>query len=365
MSNKNLIAIFIAMAMMVWLFSGELTSNVVIADDSMGQNESNLDEPETIPLVRAIHSRAHLKQQLLEVSGQTRANRIVQVKAEVSGRVERVAAEKGSFVKTGDLLCKIAIDTRQGEYEKAKADLQSSQIEYDGILDLKRRSYQSDVNVAKAKAALETSKSAAIRAELALKKTNVVAPFSGVVDSQPVEIGDFLNVGQVCVTLIEIDPILVVGQISESHIADIVMGGLVNIKLISGEKLQGVVSFIGRAPDAATRTYPVEVTVKEPGENIRIGLSAHMSVPQGQQLAHLISSAAFVLNDNGEVGVRIIDDNDRVKFVTVQRLADDVKGTWVTGLPEVVNLITVGQEEVFDGELVRADYSALGSVVSS
>lgn len=360
MSDKNLIAGLIAVVIGVWLLSGELAGNTVVAQEA-GPSAA----AQEIPLVRGIESLATRRELYLEVRGQTQANRVVQVRSEVTGRVDAIPGLKGTAVKAGDLLCKIAVDTRETELAEALAVLASAELEYKGIIDLKNRGLQSEINVAKAKATLEASRSRARQAELALAKTRIVAPFDGIVDTQPVEVGDFLSTGQLCVTLMEVDPMLVVGQVAEKSIGQIDLGDIVDVSLITGHKLEGTVTFIGRAPDAATRTYPIEVTVENPAIDVRAGLTAQMKVPVGAERAHLISPASLVLNDAGQIGVRIVDDSDTVRFRPVKIVSESTQGVWVNGLPERVRLITVGQEEVFDGQVVRVDLSPLASVVSS
>ena len=362
MRNRSLIAICFAIGIAIWFFSGELTSNVVGADDQLNPGDVTATE---IPHVRATRSVADMRSLYLEVSGQTRANRIVQVKAEVFGRVEQIPATRGTKVEEGDLLCQIAVDSRQNDFDKARADLKSAQLEYDGILDLRRQGLQSDITLAKANAALEATRAGAKHAQLALAKTMIVAPFAGVVEDQPVEIGDYLNIGQICVSVMEIDPILVVGEVAEKSISALQLGDLVDVTLITGQVMKGEVSFISRSPDTATRTYPVEITIHSPGENIRAGLSAEMKVPLGEQAAHLISSASLVLNDEGVMGVRTADDKNVVHFNSVKILSETAQGVWVSGLPDEVNLITVGHEEVFEGQTVKTDYTPLGSIDGS
>jgi membrane fusion protein, multidrug efflux system len=355
-SNKSLIAGLIALAMGVWLFSGGLVSSMVTAA------ESDMPVPAGMALVRGIESVASERQQLLAVRGQTRANRVVQVKSEVSGRIEALPAVKGTQVRQGDLLCQIAVDSRASELDEARAQFKSAQFEFDGIVDLKQRKLQSEINVAKAKAALESSKAKLVKTELALAKTRILAPFDGVVESQPVETGDFLNIGQVCVGLMELDPMLVTGQVSEKNIGQVAIGDKVQVALITGEHFTGVLSFISRAPDAATRTYPIEVTISAPGDKMRAGMTADLSVPVGIERAHLISPASLVLSDAGNVGVRIVDDSNIVRFMEVSIISEEVDGIWVKGLPASIRLITVGQEEVFDGQPVRIDLTPLSSV---
>ncbi len=83
-----------------------------------------------------------------------------------------------------------------------------------------------------------------------------------------------------------------------------------------------------------------------------------------REKVHLISPASLVLNDAGSVGVRIVDEKSRVRFKTVEIADENPAGIWVKGLPTAVNLITVGHEEVSEGQLVSIDYSLLNTLVT-
>ncbi|MBT7369430.1 MAG: HlyD family efflux transporter periplasmic adaptor subunit, partial [Gammaproteobacteria bacterium] len=166
-----------------------------------------------------------------------------------------------------------------------------------------------------------------------------------------------------CVTLMEIDPVLVVGQVAEKNIHQIALEDEVEVELITGRKLTGRVSFIAHSPDLKTRTFPVEVTVANPGADIRAGLTSEMRVPVGIEEVHLISPASMVLDDAGQVGVRIVDGSSRVHFLTVEVVGESPAGVWVKGLPVEVDLITVGHEEVYEGQVVKIDYTPLAALV--
>ena len=156
---------------------------------------------------------------------------------------------------------------------------------------------------------------------------------------------------------------LVAGQVAEKSISTISLHDEVDVTLITGEQYQGVVSFIGHAPDLTTRTFPIEVTINNPGARIRAGLTSEMRVPIGAESVHLISPASLVLNDSGAVGVHVVDDESRVRFLPVQVVDESPSGVMVNGLPPQVNLITVGQEEVFEGQIVKMDYTPIAALV--
>lgn len=363
--SRIIVAVLIGVSMIAWMLSGQIAPNSSIEAQEPTVVRDEADGEDKLALVRAMSSAAEEHVVHLAVRGQTQANRTVAVKSEISGKVEAVPGEKGRRVKTGETLCRIAVDARRDELFEARAELESAKLEYDGAVDLKARGLQSDVNVARAKSALEKARARVRRTELALQNTRIVAPFDGIVESQPVEVGDFLNAGGTCVTVMEIDPILVTGEVAEKNIAEVQLGDTVEVQLITGEKMTGRLTFIARSPDATTRTYPVEVTVENPGENIRAGLTASLKVPLGEELAHLISPASLVLNDEGTMGVRTVDDDNVVHFTPVKVVSEGPDGVWVKGLPDEVNIITVGHEDVFEGQVVRVDLSPLGSAVSA
>ena len=70
-------------------------------------------------------------------------------------------------------------------------------------------------------------------------------------------------------------------------------------------------------------------------------------------LAHRITPAVLALDDAGKVGVRIINAEQRVEFHHVTVVRETKDGVWITGLPNEIDLITVGQEMVADGDSVE------------
>jgi multidrug efflux system membrane fusion protein len=89
---------------------------------------------------------------------------------------------------------------------------------------------------------------------------------------------------------------------------------------------------------------------------IRDGQTAEIIVAADGASAHLLPQSALTLNDDGDLGVRFVDDNSLAQFAKLTLLRDTSEGVWVSGLPETVNVITVGQEYVVDGVPVLPTY---------
>ena len=159
--------------------------------------------------------------------------------------------------------------------------------------------------------------------------------------------------GGLCATVIRLDPMLIVGFAAESQVDRLAEGALAGARLSNGMQVTGRVTFLARSADAATRTFRVEVTVPNTDLAIRDGLSADMLVAATATRGHLVPGSALTLNDDGTLGLRLVDDTDHTFFQPVTVLRDAPQGFWVSGLPTVADVIVVGQEYVTDGIAVR------------
>ena len=287
-------AAILASFLAIWMVSGSM-----IEEENFEKNTSKLD---TLSSVTIVNSKAINKSKILKSSGFTEADKFVQVRAEVSGRLIARPAQQGDYVEEGDLICQLYIAGREA-YPK------------------------------------------------------IVAPFSGYLETLRVEEGDFLNTGAVCAALIDPDPMLIVADIAEKDIAQVELGSEASAKLISGRYISGEVTFIASSADKNTRTFRVEISVDNKDRTIRDGVSAEIYIKGKQEAAHKISPAILSLNDQGKLGVRTVSSDNRGEFKEINILEDTNSGMWVSGLGEEARIITLGQEYVFQGQTVNVKES--------
>ena len=150
--------------------------------------------------------------------GQTMANRQVELRAETRAKVVAVPADKGSLVRTDDVIARLSDDDRQARLAQARALLAQRQIEYDNAQKLSKKGYRAETDVAAALAQLQEAKAAVASMEIDIGYTTIRVPFDGVVEERPVEIGDFLDVGETVATIVDLDPMLVVGHVTEQDV---------------------------------------------------------------------------------------------------------------------------------------------------
>jgi multidrug efflux system membrane fusion protein len=285
--------------------------------------------------------------------GRTESARTVVVRAETSGAVAQTPVVEGSFVRKGAVLCRLAVEARQATLDQARAALRSRELQQQASVKLAEKGYRSQTQVQQDRANLDSAAAQVRQAEIALGQINIRAPFAGVFDRREAEVGTYLSPGQACGTMIELSPILIVGDVPETEAARLKVGEPATARLVSGQTLSGKVRFVARDADPQTRTYHVEVTAPNPGMAARSGLSAELKVTAGSGPAHLAPMSALVLDAAGRQGVRYLEAGNKVAFAPVTVLEETPKGIWVRGLTGTVRVITVGQSYVSEGQTVR------------
>jgi membrane fusion protein, multidrug efflux system len=359
MNRSYFIAGLIAVAAIGWILSGQLNGAKSYGNDVPPPQTAK--RTPTLPQVRVRVIRAVDRKSQLTLFGRTEAIRMVDLKAEINGRVMSRAVKKGGWVKRGDILVRLAMDDRQARLNEAKAILEQRRIAYDADLKLAEKLFRAKVKLAASKAALESAKAALRTRRLAIERTRIRASFDGIVDDLPLEVGDYAAEKTVVARVVDLTTILVVGEVSERNVAKIKTGSSARVRLSNGRQVQGIVRYVSKMGSQATRTFRLEVAVTNPNLAIAEGLTAELRLDTETVLAHQISPAVLTLSDDGVVGVKIVNAAKKVEFIPVRIIADSPDGIWLTGLPEIATLITVGQEFVLPGQQVTPVYETEGA----
>jgi len=405
-----LTAALVAVVIYIFVFQRDLILNFNKADEKIVKTSTsqvpttNLtpivgDEP--IVSVVVLKSYAQNVDSAVNVRGETRAARQVSLRAETSGSVVSQPLRKGSIVTAGQPMCKIDPGTRGASLAETKARLAESRarvpeagarvIEAQAHLaealinnraaeKLSQGGFASDSRVASATATTQTARAGVAAAESGLQSAmagiqsaeaavasakkeishlTIHASFDGILESDTAELGSLLQPGGLCATVIQLDPIKLVGFVPEIAINQVRLGATASAKLVDGLNLHGKVTFISRSADKLTRTFQVEVTVSNTDFRVSDGQTADIAISAQGAPAHLLPGSALTLDDAGNLGVRSLAENNIVQFVPVTLIRDTMQGIWVSGLPERANVIVVGQEFVIDGVVVKPTFTEL------
>jgi multidrug efflux system membrane fusion protein len=316
----------------------------------------------TVVPVVAMRSVAEEIDSAVVVRGRTEAARQIDVSSETSGLVISEPLRKGTEVAAGELLCRLDIGTREAalaeaesRLAEARARLADAEINLRAAARLSEGGFAADTRLTAAEAAAESARAGVLSAEagvasarIEIERVEIRAPFDGLLETDTAELGALLQPGSVCATVIALDPIKLVGFVSEVDVDRVTVGAPAGARLASGREVLGEVTFLSRSADPNTRTFRVEVTVANTDLTIRDGQTAEIFVSSDGEEAHLLPQSALTLNDEGRLGVRLVVDA-AAAFAPVAVVRDTPQGIWVTGLDPDVSVIVVGQEFVTDG----------------
>jgi membrane fusion protein, multidrug efflux system len=331
-------------------------AEVAAADAAAAGAETAALPEERVVAVVAVRSRARPVDSGLVLRGRTEASRRVEIRAEVMGRVVSEPIRRGAEVTAGDVLCELDPGTRPAQLAEAEARLLEAEANERASAQLAERGFGAEATAIARRAALQAAQAQVERSRREIDSLEIRAPFTGLLEADTAELGELLQPGSTCASLIAIDPIKLVGFVTEDSVERVAVGAPAGARLVTGQEVRGRVTFVARAADPATRTFRVEAEAPNPGAAIRDGISAEILIGLPGAEAHRVPLSALTLDDDGRLGVRTArpeGDGARAAFLPVSIIRDEPGGVWVAGLPEEADVIVVGQDFVTDGQPIR------------
>ncbi len=319
--------------------------------------EAPAETPKRVSVI-ARHSRAQTIPDTVVLRGETAPARRLELRAQTTAAVISEPMKKGALVTKGQVLCQLDPGARPARLAEAKARLAEAEINDRAAAKLSNQGFGSQIRASSAKAGLAAARSAVIQAETEIAHLRVTAPFGGFLETDTAELGTLLSPGTPCATILQLDPIRLVGFVPETEVARIRPGATGGGRLASGAQVSGRVTFVARHSDPATRTFRVELEIPNHDFALRAGQSAQILVRTGTESAHLLPQSAMVLNDAGDLGVRVIGKDNTVHFTPVRLLRDTLNGVWLAGLGTRADVIVRGQDFVTDGVKVDVSWQA-------
>lgn len=326
-----------------WTNSNENNQPDTVATPKIEKTEAALPTVVT----RLITAEQHAA--TTKLFGRTEAAREVTIKAETPGPVVSTPIAEGRRVSKGTVICRQDVNARQANVDQAKALLKTRELEYTAARKLVERGFASETQALTAQAGLDAAKASVKQAEIELGNINLRAPFSGIYDKNLAEVGDYLAPGQPCGLLIELDPLIVAIDLTESQIGAVKPGLEAKVDMATGQSVLGKVKFIESRANPATRTFRAEIAVPNKDLSLKAGVTATVNFNSGTVTAHLIPGQILALNDRGVVGVKYLNSDNRVRFVETTTIDETSDGIWVSGLPDSVRIIIKGQDYVKPG----------------
>ena len=346
-TRSTWIALALAIAIIGWM-----GSSFVFPAQDVDETYPISTDKISLVAVAVSPSTAENVTKFFSAEGQALPDRETSIRAETTGSIREVLVSKGDTVMAGDIIARFDIVQNEADPNRAQEELVRAQREFDNAEALVGRGVATNDRLSQARATLASAQASVTSAQKAFENSEITAAFGGRVEALDVNTGEFVAAGSEIGRIVDNTPLTVTIQVPQQSLRNIVAGAKADVTFITGEELTGTVDFVGTSADAATRTFLAEITVENDDGAVPAGVSAQIRIPIGDTTAHFLSPAILSLGTDGTLGVKTVDADNKVVFtaVTIERAQTD--GVWVSGLPEAVDIITIVQGYVNNGETV-------------
>ena len=292
--------------------------------------------------------------QAITAVGSLRSDESIMVRPEVAGRISAILFKEGQHVGKGMTLVRLDPAINQAEVQQARANLKLAQSKYDRAVELSQRNFISGQAKDEAENNLRVSEASVALVEARLAKTEIKAPFSGVIGLRVVSVGDYVKEGADVVNLESIDPLKVDFRVPEIYLQQVQVGQTLTVTLdaFSGKSFEGKVLAVNPLVDAAGRSVVIRAIVRNPDTSLRPGMFARVRlITRDEKQALVIPEQAIVPQGDDQFVFRVVDGKvARVKVEIGQRR--DSKVEVVKGLDPNDVVVTAGQLKLRDGMAV-------------
>ena len=214
----------------------------------------------------------------------------IEISSELSGYSATIYFRPGTWVKKGTLLIELNNTILKSDVASARTNLTYSEASYKRITELAKRHLSSEQALDQALADLQKKQNTLQAQEAQLQKLSLHAPFSGLLGSKKISVGQYVNIGQPLVSLIANQQLRVEYNLPEKLLSRLKIGQKVRVfsEAFPETSYQGVINYIAPAIDKETRTIAVEALIDNSRRKLFTGLFVNVKHQLGEPRSRLL-----------------------------------------------------------------------------
>ena len=283
--------------------------------------------------------------------GSLKSNESVVLRPEIAGRIAAIHLREGMPAARGAVLVALDAATQAAELRQAEANLALSQANFKRTEDLYQKKFVAERARDEAAANLKVLEAAVALAQARLQKTQIRAPFAGIVGIRNVSVGDYVKEGQELINIEDIGSLKVDFRLPESHLSRLQKGQGVEVTsdAMPGQTFKGVLDAIDPLLDASGRAISLRARLANPDFKLRPGMFARVRLAFGGERQGLaVPEEALVPAGNDNFVFKVAEGKaQRVMVKLGQRRGATVE--IAEGLKAGDEVVTAGQLKLRDG----------------
>lgn len=279
----------------------------------------------------------------------------VKVLSEVEGRVLTLRVEEGDWVKNGQVLATLVRDDQAIAFKKAQLQETNARAAFDRATELVERELISREEFDKLSIDYEIAQQELAEAEWALKKTTIIAPFSGRITARMTQLGQHVRPGDELFQVTDFDPLVARIYLPERDVLGLEEGQDVQIRLDAATEVYfaGWIRQISPVVDTSTGTVKVTVEATEPPEQVRPGSFVTVNIVRVTHSDALLLPREAVLKELQKAHVYVAEDDVAEKRAVTLGLEEGELIEVLSGVAAGDRVIVTGQGGLKDGSAVK------------
>lgn len=328
-------------------------SAIVLLGSCSGGNkeESTVDRKEEKPIVKVANVFARPVPQIQEYTATVEAEIKNNIAPATPVRIERILVEVGDRVSKGQRL----VEMDSNNLKQLKLQLENQELEFNRIDELYKVGGVSKSEWDAAKMALDVRQTSY---ENLLENTGLLSPINGIITARNYDNGDMYGGAMPVLVVEQITPVKLMINVSETYFTRIKKGAdaIIKLDVYGDEEFHGKINLVYPTIDAATRTFPVEITLNNRDLRVRPGMFARVVLDFGTENRVVVPDLAIVKQaGSGDRYVYVYKDG-KVSFNKVvlgRRM--DTEYELISGVEDNAQVVVAGQARLLDGTEVQVE----------
>lgn len=321
----------------------------------------SMNPDRNVPLITTITAKAEKFMHYLELQGSVETKENLVITPEMSGILTRVYVKEGDKVSRGQILAKIDDGGLSQQFTSAQIQADLLKTTFDRQKRLWDQKIGSELQFLQAKSSYESAIESVNQVKQQLAKSNIRAPFTGVVDDVITEQGNVVATGQTqLIRIVNLSDMYIETDVPEDYITSITNGKDVEVTFpVLGKKIDAKIRQTGNVINPANRTFKVEIAVPNKDRTIKPNLTARLKLNDySSETAILIPQSIISENADGEQYIYILEEKEGAKATAKQLiietgLTQGDKIEILSGLKVNDEIVKEGARSIKDGQTVK------------
>jgi len=323
---------------------------------------SKLDTLKRVPLITTFKAETEVFNHYLELQGNVMTKQNVIIYPEMSGLLSSVYVKEGQYVSKGQLLAKIDDGGLGQQVAQLQIQANLAKTTFERQERLWNQKIGSEIEYLQSKSNYEGQQKAVAQTQSQLAKTEVRAPFSGIIDDIITEQGTVVAPGQSeILRIVNLNDMYIETDVPESYLPSITKNKKVIVEFpILGKTVEASIRQAGNFINPANRTFKVEIAVPNKDKSIKPNLTARLKINDyTNEKTFLIPQSIISENAEGQQYVYVVTDKKNTNEGKAKKVIVKTGKTQgavievLEGFDEGAEIIEEGARSVQDGQIVK------------